>query len=322
MLENYVSPEGRLVQGSAFARQDKDKAGKPHKKEDGTPYTKGFIGVAFKKGDPAVEQMIAAIRGQGPIEVPHCFINGQLNPPTRKFSYKIIDGDGVDDDGLPNSTKEGFAGHWVIRMSTMFDIKAFPTGKYGIADQLIQQPGAPEPFGRGNYVRVIFTVKSNASNDKPGLAIYPSHVEFLRAGTPIISGPSAATLFGQAGAAAAPSGPTYIMQPSANGATRESLLAAGWTDAALIQAGHMVVQAPVAAPAPPAPAPAAPLPPAAPAAPLPPGGSAPTPPAPAPIAAAAPGFRMADPNGTTYAAYIAAGWTDAALAQNQIMVPA
>lgn len=37
-----------------------------------------------------------------------------------------------------------------------------------------------------------------------------------------------------------PAAPQYIMQPSAQGATREALLAAGWTDEMLIQQGHMV----------------------------------------------------------------------------------
>jgi hypothetical protein len=39
---------------------------------------------------------------------------------------------------------------------------------------------------------------------------------------------------------AAPAGPVYQMQPSAQGATREQLLANNWTDEALIAAGHMI----------------------------------------------------------------------------------
>ena len=37
------------------------------------------------------------------------------------------------------------------------------------------------------------------------------------------------------------SGPTYVMQPSAQGATRESLHALGWSDDQLIAAGHMKI---------------------------------------------------------------------------------
>lgn len=43
-----------------------------------------------------------------------------------------------------------------------------------------------------------------------------------------------------AGLGAPPQGPVYQMQPSAQGATRESLNALGWTDDMLIQAGHMI----------------------------------------------------------------------------------
>lgn len=315
MLENHLTPEMRLVQGSAFARQDKDLAGKPFKKDDGTPYTKGFIALAGQKGNAEIEAFRKLLMDQGPVECPQFFPGGVCNRPN--FSYKIIDGDGVDQNGQPNNTKEGFAGHWVFRMSTMFEIKAFPTGKYGIADQMTQTPGGPEPFGRGNYVRAIITVKSNGDANKPGLAVYPSHVEFMRAGAPITSGPSAASLFGQAGGAPAPGGgPIYTMTPAAT-ATREAYHASGWSDAQLIAGNLMTVQTPAAAPPP---APAAP---AAPAAPLPPGGSAPAPapPAQTAVAAGAPGYKMADANGPAYAAYIGQGWTNAALVQNQIMVP-
>ena len=42
------------------------------------------------------------------------------------------------------------------------------------------------------------------------------------------------------GAAVVPTAPQYVMQPSAQGATREQLLANNWTDEALLAAGHMV----------------------------------------------------------------------------------
>lgn len=56
-------------------------------------------------------------------------------------------------------------------------------------------------------------------------------------GGPVLpgSGPSL-----PAGPGAPPTGPQYVMQPSAGGMTREQLLAQGWTDALLLQHGHMV----------------------------------------------------------------------------------
>lgn len=113
------------------------------------------------------------------------------------------------------------------------------------------------------------------------------------------------------------------MLPAANGASYESLIAAGWTDATLVQ--HGMMQAP-------APAVAAP--------PLAPVGSVPTPAAPAPIVAAPPALpvtpnpailavpaapaapaRVMLPaaNGATYEQLIAAGWTDAQLVQHGMM---
>lgn len=66
--------------------------------------------------------------------------------------------------------------------------------------------------------------------------------------------------------------PEFIMLEKARGWTREAFHAAGWTDAQLIETGHMEVRqpapAPVAVPPPPAPTPAAPPAPAAVAAPV------------------------------------------------------
>jgi hypothetical protein len=132
---------------------------------------------------------------------------------------------------------------------------------------------------------------------------------------------------------AMPAAPTAgrVMLPAAGGATYEQMVAAGWTDATLVQ--HGMMSAPAAAPVP---------------APLPPGGSAPTavPPVPGAVAPgqnvapnpafpAVPGAPPAAPvppppaaparvmlpaaGGATYEQMISAGWIDATLVQHGMM---
>jgi hypothetical protein len=134
---------------------------------------------------------------------------------------------------------------------------------------------------------------------------------------------------------APPAAPARVMTAAANGATYEAMLAAGWTDATLIQ--HGMMQAAPVAPQPPGggvggPPGMAPQPPAAPVAPLVPvapnaqfvqvpgvPGAPGTPPVPG--APAAPPARQltVKANGATYEQLIAAGWSDATLVQHGMM---
>lgn len=339
----FLTPILRLLQGDCFEPQTKDMDGKPLVNDDGVPYVKYFIACAGVKGDPGVEAFKAQIEAQARKDWAHLFQGpggACINP---NFAYKIIDGDGYDTNGTANNTKEGFAGHWVFRFSTGFAPKCYAAGKYDPATDQLRPINGISPIVRGYHVRVAGMMKSNGNTKKPGVSIYQNMIEYAREGAVIVSGPNAASVFGGAAAApapqaayapppppaaAAPAGPAFTMTALANGLTREQYLASGWNDAALLSSGYMVAAAPVAPPAPP-PTPMAPPPPPQVAVaphpgiltPLAPNGSAPPPPPPAPIAAAAPGFKMTNPVGTSYAAYQAAGWTDAMLVQNGHMVP-
>lgn len=122
-----------------------------------------------------------------------------------------------------------------------------------------------------------------------------------------------------------PAAPAHIMLTGQN---YDQMKAAGWTDEAMIAAGHMA--APVVAPpvppsgATPPPVPGAPTPPASPPAPpaVTPSPSNPPPP-PYGAYAAVPPARTMTPaaQGQTYEAMIAAGWTDAMLVQHGMMLP-
>jgi hypothetical protein len=337
----FLTPVLRLVQGDCFEAQTKKMDGSPLIGDDGKPYVKYFIAAAGRKGDPAVEAFKAQIEAQARKDFAHLFPGGVCSHP--RFSYKISDGDGHDDNGKSNAAKEGFAGHWVFRFSTGYPPKCYAAGKYDpMTDQLHPVNGL-NPIPRGYYIRVNGVMKGNGNALKPGVYVFHNLIEFAAPGNLIVSGPDASSVFGGGAAApapqaayappppqvaVAPAAPAFTMTALANGLTREQYIASGWTDAALLSGGYMFAAAPVAPPAPPAAA-MAPPPPQQVAvaphpgilAPLPPGGSAPPPPPPAPIAAAAPGFKMSNPVGTSYAAYIAAGWSDATLVQNGHMVP-
>ena len=331
----FLTSKLRLVQGDAFEPQTKNMDGKPLLSDDGKPYVKYFIAAAGRKGDPAVEAFKAQIEAQARKDWPALFAGPGGTCTNPGFAMKIIDGDGFDQNGKSNATKEGMAGHWVFRFSTGYPVKVYPFGKYDPMTDQLQVVNGVNPVPRGYYIRVHGWMKGNGNQKKPGMSLYHDMIEFNEVGPIIVNGPDAASVFGGGApgpAAPAPAAPGggFTMLPAAGNFTREQYLASGHTDESLIAGGFMVRNAP-AAPAP-APAPAAPAPvpvaphvgilnPAAPA-PLAPAGSAPPPPAPAATASAAPGFKMTNPVGPSYEAYKAQGWTDALLIQNGHMVPA
>lgn len=345
MADNLYTPELRLVQGDAFKGNDKNMQGQPKVSTSGQPYTTWFVACAGRKGDPAVEEMKRMWEQQARAAWPqlHNGPGGACTNP--KFSIKIVDGDGYDDNGVHNGTKQGFAGHWIFKFSSGYAPRCFQFGKWKPAEELRKMPGGPDPIPLGCYVKVSYSLASNQNTQKPGMYVNLHMIAFTRPGDPIVTGVNPALAFGDsAGAASVPGyapapamapppapvpAMTYSVSPAlaAQGHTLESLRASGQTDANMVAQGWLIaVAAPVTPPQPPAP-PAAPNPPQVAVAPAPgilTAGSvaAPPPPAPTAVAPAAPGFKMADPTGTPYAGYIGAGWTDAQLIANNLMVPA
>jgi hypothetical protein len=252
------------------------------------------------------------------------------------FAYKVIDGDGPDQNGKLNSTKEGFADHWVVRFASAYPPRLFYAGRYAAHEQ-IQEKGA---IKRGYYVRVSGTVEGNANAQRPGIYVNLDMVELSAYGPEIVSGPDATEAFGAAPTALppgasptpltpptpAPAGPGAPATPSAPampgpGAAAPPLPSAGPAAAPPLPAA--------ASPAPASPA----MPPAQPYAgymqppgPTPAPGAAPVaspgPPAPstAPLPTASPSRVMLPAaNGHTYESLIAAGWTDDTLRQHGMM---
>lgn len=301
-----TSPRGRFVQGDAFEAQTKDQQGAPLTIKTGPnagqPTKRWFMAVAFSKADPATMLYLMELARFAASAWPMYFPNGAIPTPPLfgcthpRFSFKIMDGDGVDDNGRPNSAKPGFAGCWIVKYST--SIQAPGVWQEPNFDEMARLTD-PRQCPRGYYVRVNHTVQSNDNDQRPGLYVNLDKVALSadQAGAEVIqTGPTAAEAFG-----GTPSSPPAYAPPS--------------------YAPTPAAPAPAYTPAAPTPAPAAP----APAMPSP--GSAPAPVAPPPYSGYIPAAPPAAPvrqmlpaaNGATYEQMIAAGWTDAMLVQHGMM---
>lgn len=329
----FTSPVGRFVQGDLARPQTTDQQGNPRVKKSGPnigqPDPQYFIAVAFPKNDPGFPAFYAVLDAQARADFPHLFpVPGGpcVNP---QFSWKVIDGDGVDTNGKSNASKEGFAGCWVVRFSSAFAPKCFQQPNFAAHQQL---PDA-SVIKRGYYIQVNGTVDGNKNAQKPGIYVNLDMVNWVGSGPEIVSGPDAGEAFGAG--AALPPGATVApvgMMPAGGGAAAAYPGAPAPAAPAYPQpVAHAT--APLA-PAPLAPAPVAPLAPAAPAVPVQPyagfmaapaapapAAPPPAPAAPAPAPAAPVGRQMTAAATTTYEAYQTAGWTDDMLVQAGLMLP-
>lgn len=216
--QEFLSPVGRMVQGNPFEKQTKDHQGRPLTVKTGAnagqPTQRYFIAVAFAKNDPAFPAFYALLHNAARAGFPTLF-DAQGNCLARDFSFKVADGDStaISKPGeTPNAQKEGFAGHWVVKFSSSFPPRVFYTGKYA-AHEAIQDPNV---LRRGYYVRVAGTVEGNGQNDKPGIYVNLSLVEFAGIGPEITSGPDANSIFG-GNAAALPQGAQPLPMNAGNG---------------------------------------------------------------------------------------------------------
>ena len=307
---------GRLVQGDCFIAQTKDAQGNPRVVKTGPntgqPAPQHFVAVAYRKDDPYWPEFFNMLLATSKQEWPNLFpatqpvqpLYGVMSghPVNPQYSFKVIDGDGVDQNGMSNAEKEGFAGHWVVRYASAYAPKVVrPTGP-GTWEVMAFDPatGRKPPIKRGDYIRVAGSVAGNNNPQRPGIYVNLNMIEFVGQGDEIVSGPDAASAF--ATPAALPPGARPVGAPPAGGAPAPRPPATG------------------AAPAPAAPAaPAAPVAGNAPAA-------APPPPAAASSAPASPpaGPVMLPAAGaTSYESYKAAGWTDEQLiAHGYMQAPA
>jgi len=300
----FTTPVGRLVWGSMVEGRDKDDKGQLYTYKvgpnAGNNFKKYDFGLAVPKDGRPWEQtewgalIVAAANAFWPA--------GQHRQAT--FAWKVTDGDStaVNKANKRPVDHEGYAGHWVLAFQGTQAPRV-----YEQANGQWVQHGNPGAVKRGYYIQVECIVTSNGSQQSPGLFLNHNMVAFRAYGPEIVSAeadPNAAGF----GAAPLPAGASAV--PLAASAPMPS--------AAPAPVAQMAP--PVAAAAPPfQPHPAFLTPPvgaaAVPVAAVPP---APPPMPPAPPAAP---VRVMLPaaNGTTYEAFIAAGWTDALLVQHGMM---
>jgi hypothetical protein len=261
-----LTPVGRLVRGSLYRGQDKDAEGNPLVVKTGAnkgqPRVDYYFAVAIPKGSET--HWNQTVWGKLIWDVgQRAFPNGQA--ARLDFAWKVTDGDSTvpNKRGKKPADGEGYKGHWVMGFSSGFAPKVFNRD----GSQAITEPDAVKP---GYFVQVAGTVSGNNSLTQPGVYLNHSMVAFAAYGPEIVYGPDAASVgFGAAplppGASAAPTAgmsalpptgltappppppphpailnvPVRRMLPAANGATYEQMVAAGWTDATLVQHGMM-----------------------------------------------------------------------------------
>lgn len=347
-----LTGSGRWVQGDPFEMQTKDKDGNLRVVKSGPnigqPSPQMFIAIAIPKminGAPNPEWLpfLMGLINHSRTEWPHLFpatppAGGRLFPvrgaehlgdicTSPKFTIKVKDGDGFDDNGKSNASKEGFAGCWVASFSSGYPAKVVRATSPGVWETLTPEMRA---IKRGDWCRISGTASKNDNIDNPGLYLNFDIFEWLGVGDEIVSGPDIASRLAApaqlppgvstvptAGAAPPPppgattapppppaSGP--VMTAKAAGQTYAAMIAAGWTDATLVEHGYMT-------------------PPLAGAAASSTQSSTTTSPSSPPPPPAYDGFMpgaktmTAKAAGQTYDAMVAAGWTDATLIEHGYM---
>lgn len=318
MKTEFLTPVGRLVQGDPFEPQTKNMQGQPLLTQDGTPTQRYLIVVAFPKSDQSFSAFMQQLSQVAHASFPALGNIAMPWDPACFFSWKVQDGDGLDGDRKPNSGKEGFAGHWIVKFGSSFAPKCYHTGHYQ-PHEVIKDKNL---IRRGYYVRVAGTIEGNGQQKKPGLYVNLGMIELAGQGPEIISGPDATTIFGGA-PAVLPPGASPLPMHAAGGMPGAAPLA--MPGAGVAMPGYQQVTPPVHAAIAPVGVPQ--MPGAVPMGGTPvmpnPGFAAGVPqmpgmPAP-PLAAPVPQMT-AKAQGYTREALIAQGWTDETLRSNGLMI--
>ena len=312
-----TSPVGRLVGGHPMEpRAVTDDNGQPKLDKLNQPRSQVFIAVAVPKG-PETGWWETEWGAQ-------VFAKGQADWPggewqRQDFAWKIEDGDSAipNKNGKKNCDREGYPGHWIIKLTTELGVKCYHAGHYDALEQ-IQDAKAIKP---GDYCRVVFSVKGNGPSQSPGVYVNPHLFELSQVGQAIIleGGPSAVDAFG--GSAPQMPANAQVMQAGAPAVPGGAAMPGGVPGGAAMPGGAPAMATPPAA------APQAPPAAVAPAAVAPPAQVTQAPdflnsPAPAPGNPAAPAPQAAAPeqfnvNGQVYTReqLTASGWTADAINQ-------
>jgi hypothetical protein len=205
-ITNLRTPAGRIVWGDpSRSTIKKDQRTKQPVLKDGKPVEQWAFGIAFPKeaylrhtlaGNPNLEQIVQttafertlkpAFDQEAASAYPHGVPQG--------FSWKYKDGDGVDRAGKPYSAREGYAGHYVLNVST--EAYAPPIFKFenGAYRQISQ-----EEIKTGDFAALSLNVKVNVPTNPthtPGLYVNPDGIEWLAYGALIQNSANPEDMFG------------------------------------------------------------------------------------------------------------------------------
>lgn len=170
---------GRILWGHPTKPQQKtdQRSKQPIIKADGSPAQQWVFGVGFPK--QAFEQYI----------YPHLYneaLTGYPNGTPPAFSWKYKDGDGIDSKGGRYADREGYAGHYVMTVST----EAFAPPVFRrdpVTGGWLQLQ--PEEIKPGDFIALEIDAKVNVPTNPqhtPGLYINPKAIEFVGYGTEIV----------------------------------------------------------------------------------------------------------------------------------------
>jgi hypothetical protein len=303
---SVTTPVGRLVQGSLYRPNDKNFDGKPLVDKQGQPRVQYFFGIAIPKiaGHTHWSQ---TEWGKVIWQVGHTAFPQAAQRPD--FSWKIEDGDSA----IPNKRNrkpcenDGWRGNWIVKFSNGFAPTIYKQN--GNDWMQITEVDAVKP---GYYIQVAFTVDGNGQQNNPGVYLNPQGVCFRAYGEEISFGPNVEEMgFGAAplpaGASTVPfAAPIMPVPPAAPIAAPAAPPVPVYPQPAFLQVPPPAAQvnpisvAPVAVQSIPVGLPAPP-----------------------PIATiASPSNHQMTPKagGVSYEAYQAAGWSDAQLIANGLML--
>lgn len=175
---------GRLVWGHPMKPQIKKHQDGPNKGQpvlkDGQPVQQWAFGVAFPKAyfQEHIWPHMAAEAA-----------TGYPNGVPQRFSWKYQDGDGIDSKGQPFNLREGYAGCYVLTVSTEFKCpECWRDNGAGGFTQL-----RADEFKCGDYLAMALNLKVNVATgtNTPSLYVNPVAIQVVGQGTEIVSSGSA-----------------------------------------------------------------------------------------------------------------------------------
>ncbi len=194
---NFLTPVGRLVQGSLYKPNETDMEGRPLVGKNGQPRVQYYVGIAFEKSNPETVELVDSIQAY----VVSLYPAGI----SANFAWKMVDGDQPDPI---KGVNENLKGHVLLKLTNGYA----PT----VWDKECESKKTD--VKKGDYVRAQITVTSNGSAQKPGVFLNINTVQHVAYGTEIKSGPDVKSLFKRpitgvpTGASNIPSAPSVAPQ--------------------------------------------------------------------------------------------------------------